>query len=80
MERELLLAVKDRDYSMQRVENEIEVVKRILPFIESCDTFCRNNDVFDNRKHKLVSNRSKLRTFFGSGAANNTRYFIICKN
>jgi hypothetical protein len=46
MERELLLAVKDKDYSIQRVENEIEVVKKILPFIESCDTFCRNNEVF----------------------------------
>ena len=80
MERELLLAVKDKDYSIQRVENEIEVVKKILPFIESCDTFCRNNEVFDSRNHKLVSNKSKLRTVFGSGADKNTRYFIICKN
>lgn len=80
MERELLLAVKDRDYSMERVENEIEVVKKVLPFIESYDTFCANNDVFDIRNHKLVSNRSKLRTVFGLGAGKNTRYFIICKN
>ena len=80
MERELLLAVKDKDYSIQRVENEIEVVKKILPFIESCDTFCRNNEVFDSRNHKLVSNKSKLRAVFGSGADKNARYFIICKN
>jgi len=80
MERELLLAVKDKDYSIQRVENEIEVVKKILPFIESCDTFCRNNEVFDSRNHKLVSNKSKLRTVFGSGEGKNARYFIICKN
>ena len=80
MERELLLAVKDKDYSIQRVENEIEVVKKILPFIESCDTFCRNNEVFDGRNHKLVSNKSKLRTVFESGADKNTRYFIISKN
>jgi hypothetical protein len=80
MERELLLAVKDKDYSIQRVENEIEVVKKILPFIESCDAFYRNNEVFDSRNHKLVSSRSKLRVVFELGADKNTRYFIISKN
>jgi len=80
MERELLLAVKDKHYSSERVENEIEVVKKALPFIESCNTFCRNNEVFDSRNHRLITNRSKLRTVFESGISKSTRYFIICKN
>ena len=80
MERELLLAVKDKHYSKQRVENEIEVVKKILPYIESCNTFCKNNEVFDSRKHKLVKNSSKLREFFDAGVDNNRRYYVICKN
>lgn len=80
MERELLLAVKDKDYSARRVEKEIEVVKKALPFIESCDTFCRNNDVFDTQKHKLVSNKSKLKIVFDSGLEKSTRYFIVCRN
>jgi len=80
MERELLLAVKNKDYSKQRVDSEIEVVKKILPYIESCNTFCKNNEVFDNRHHKLVKNSSKLREVFDSGADNTTRYFVICKN
>ena len=80
MERELLLAVKDKQYSKERVENEIEVVKKILPFIESCNTFCKNNEVFDSRHHKLVKNSSKLKEVFASGVDNNTRYYVICKN
>ena len=80
MERELLLAVKDKDYSTCRVEKEIEVLKKALPFIESCETFCRNNDVFDLRKQKLVVNRSKLRMVFDSGLEKSTRYFTIGKN
>jgi hypothetical protein len=80
MERELLLAVKDKHYSKQRVENEIEVVRKILPYIESCNTFCKNNEVFDSRHHKLVKNNSKLREVFDSGTDNTTRYFVICKN
>jgi len=80
MERELLLAVKDKHYSKQRVESEIEVVKKILPFIESCSTFCKNNEVFDSRNHRLVKNSNRLREVFDSGTDKNTRYYIICKN
>jgi ABC-type uncharacterized transport system substrate-binding protein len=80
MERELLLAVKDKHYSSQRVENEIEVVKKILPYIESCNTFCKNNEVFDSHRQKLVKNAARLREIFETGLSNTNRYFIICKN
>ncbi|MEP6846260.1 MAG: hypothetical protein ABI861_09665 [Panacibacter sp.] len=80
MERELLLAVKDKHYSRQRVNNEIEVVKKILPYIESCNTFCKNNEVFDSRTHRLVRNNHKLREVFDSGFEQSTRYYVICKN
>ena len=80
MERELLLAVKDKHYSKQRVENEIEVVKKVLPYIESCHTFCKNNEVFDIQKHRLVKNSTKLREVFDTGLGNTTLYYIVCKN
>lgn len=80
MERELLLAVKDKHYSRQRVENEIEVVKKILPYIESCHTFCQNNEVFDTQKQRIVKSPNKLREVFDAGTDNSSRYYIICKN
>lgn len=80
MERELLLAVKDKHYSKERVDNEIEVVKKILPYIESCNTFCANNEVFDNRSHKLIKNSNRLKELFTAGTDNSTRYYVICKN
>jgi hypothetical protein len=76
----LLLAVKDKHYSKQRVENEIEVVKRILPYIESCNTFCNNNEVFDAYNRRLIKSRHKLKEVFDSGAEKNMRYYIISKN
>ncbi|CAN5194307.1 hypothetical protein BH11BAC6_BH11BAC6_05680 [soil metagenome] len=80
MERELLLAVKDKNYSKQRVECEIEAVKRVLPYIESYHTFCANNEVFDTHNHKLVTRNHKLKDLFETGVENSSKYYVICKN
>lgn len=39
MERELLLPVKYRNYNKEKVKNEIEAMKKILPYLESFSSF-----------------------------------------
>jgi len=80
MERELLLAVKDKNYNKQRVDSEIEVMKKLLPYIEAYSTFKENNEVFDLHNHKLIKSNNKLKDFFELRLQDNSRYYIICKN
>jgi hypothetical protein len=80
MERELLLAVKDKNYNKERVENEIEVMKKLLPYIEAYSTFKENNEILDLHTHKLIKNNIQLKDFFESGVQDHSRYHIICKN
>ena len=80
MERELLLAVKDKNFSQQRVDREIEVMKKMLPFIESYDTFKINSEVFDIHEHKIIKSNHRMKDLFDLGTENNSRYYIISKN
>jgi len=80
MERELILPVKDMNYDKQKVENEIETMKKLLPYIESFKSFFRNNDVFDIRSHRLITRYNKIRDAFDEGLQSTTKYYIFCKN
>ena len=80
MERELILPVKDSNYDKKKLENEIETMKKLLPYIESFNTFVANNDIFDIRNHKLVTRSSKIRTAFEEGLESTTKYYVFCRN
>jgi hypothetical protein len=80
MERELILPVKDSNYDKRKVENEIETMKKLLPFIESFKAFFINNDVFDIRSHKLIKKYNRIRDAFAEGLERTTKYYVFCKN
>jgi len=80
MERELILPVKDSNYDKKKVQNEIETMKKLLPFIESFKSFFTNNDVFDIRNHKLVTRYNKIRDAFDEGLESTTKYYVFSKN
>jgi len=80
MERELILPVKDSNYDKKKVENEIETMKKLLPYIESFKSFFTNNDVFDIRSHKLVTKYNRIRNAFDEGLQSTTKYYVFCKN
>ncbi len=80
MERELILPVKDSNYDRKKVQNEIETMKKLLPFIESFKSFFTNNDVFDIRNHKLVTRYNKIRDAFDEGLESTTKYYVFSKN
>jgi len=61
MERELILPVKDSNYDKKKLENEIETMKKLLPYIESYLTFEVSNDIFDIRDHKLITRSNEIR-------------------
>ena len=80
MERELILPVKDANYDRRKVEMEIETMKKLLPYIESFNTFLANNEIFDIHNHKLVTRSAKIRNAFEEGIDATTKYYIFCKN
>jgi hypothetical protein len=80
MERELLLAVKSKEYSNKKIDVEINNIKRLLPFIESFSAFLLNSEVMDLSKHTFVTKTSRLKSIFEEGTDAKSYYFVICKN
>ena len=80
MERELLLPVKYRNYNKAKVKNEIEAMKKILPYLESFSSFFYNNDVFNTSSHKQVKKSNRLKHDFDKGLENTSKYHVFCKN
>ena len=52
MERELLLLVNNKHCNRVNLEDEIESMKKMLPSIESFNSFFSNNDVFNSSSKK----------------------------
>ncbi|NNV56572.1 hypothetical protein [Limnovirga soli] len=80
MERELLLPIKDKAFDKDRVEDEIETIKHLLPFIESFNTFFVLNDVFDVQSLKRVKKYEKVKHAFDSGINISHKYYVFSKN
>ena len=80
MERELILHVKDSNYDRKKLDMEIETVKKLLPYIESYNTFKVSNDIFDIRDHKMIIRNNKIRDVFEEGLDCTTKYYVFCKN
>ena len=80
MERELILHVKDSNYDRKKLDMEIETMKKLLPYIESYNTFEASNDIFDIRSHKLMTRSSKIRNAFEEGLDCTTGYYVFCRN
>jgi len=80
MKRELILAVKDSNYDRRKLEMEIEMMKKLLPYIESYNMFEASNDVFDIHNHKLIRRSNKLRNAFEEGFDSISKYYVFCKN
>lgn len=80
MERELLLAVHGDDHNNNKIQNEIEQIKKILPLIESVDVLIQNNDVFDIRYSKEIKSSRRLKKIFTDPENTGRNYIVICKN
>lgn len=80
MERELFLPMKELSFTREQVNAEISVFKKILPYIESFQSYGLTHEIFDSKKHrKLRSSKGKLH-LYNSGLEHSKRYFAICKN
>ena len=75
-----MLTVKKGRYDRHQMESELEIVKKMLPSIESFDTFLLNNDVFDMQHNLVIKNLGKLISVFNEGLENRNRYRVIGKN
>ena len=80
MERELLLLVNNKHCNRVELENEIETMKKMLPYIESFISFFSNNDVFDSSNRKPVTKWRKLKYAFDNCLKQDSKYYVFCKN
>jgi hypothetical protein len=79
MERELILSVKSNMYDKKKVNLEIATIKKMLPYIESFESFAMHNEVFDLASHEFINKRMEVHHLFVKGLENNA-YCIISKN
>lgn len=80
MERELILSLKRNTGNRERLNAEISVFKKILPAVESFQTFQCTHEFFDLKKSSIITNARKQLNMYHSGLEAATRYFAICKN
>ncbi len=80
MERELFLPMKEISFTRERVNAEISVFKKILPFIESFQSFGSTHEIFDLHKNRKLKSRKGKLAIYNTGFEQSSRYFAICKN
>ena len=76
MERELLITVKKSNYDNKKINQEIECIKTLFPYLESFETFTTSNEIFDLEKHTVVSTRPRLRHIFNEGIQKNNSFIV----
>ena len=80
MEREVILTIQGKRFSKHKLKAEVENIKKMLPYIESFDSFCTHNEVFDMNKQGPVTKKSRLNDVFQQGMNQNAEIFIYGKN
>jgi len=80
MERQVVLAGKNRHYNQKKVDNEIITINKLLPFIESFKAFHDNNEVFDVSKKCVVRSRRRLFKLYRYGCNDSPFLYMLSKN
>lgn len=80
MERELFLPMKEISFTRERVNAEISVFKKILPFIESFQSFGSTHEIFDLQNYRKLKSHKRKLNIYNTGFEQSKRYFAICKN
>jgi len=80
MKRDIVLAIKDKNYNTKKVAKEMSTISKMLPYIESFRAFCENNEVLDIRKRTRISNFFKLSEVYSSGMMTGVSLYIVNKN
>jgi hypothetical protein len=76
MERELLITVKKSNCDNEKVNQEIECIKALFPYLESFETFKACNQIFDLEKHTVVNTRPRLKHIFYEGIRKNNSFIV----
>lgn len=80
MERQIVLTTKDKFYTRKEVSREIHAISKMLPYIESFEAFCTNNEVLDVNKGVIVTNYDRLIDMYKYGGNTNTFVYVIGRN
>ena len=80
MKRKLIFAEKISTYGRNRLQMEIENMEKLLPYIESYNTFETSNDIVDIRNYKFMTRSDKIRILLEEHLDCSTKYYVFCKN
>lgn len=80
MERELIFPIKENGFDEKQMREEIEFLKKLLPAIESFDSFKLNTDVFGRKSLKQIKKSKTLLSVFNEGLETSPDYYFFSKN
>ena len=80
MERELILTMKEKYRSNKKVNAEIKHIKKMLPELESFETFRQSNEIFDLSKEMVIRKWYKLFEVYEKGIDKKIFTFVFNKN
>jgi ABC-type uncharacterized transport system substrate-binding protein len=80
MERELILTMKETYRCNKKMNAEIEHIKKMLPEIESFETFRQSNEVFDLSKERVIKKKWRLQEVYEKGVDRNVFLFVFNRN
>ena len=80
MERELIISPDFAGKNSNKLNSEIENIKKIFPAIESFETFKTSYEVFNFKKRKQVKAIFRLKQIFKKGYTKENPYIPVCLN
>jgi len=80
MERQIVLATKEKFFSRKEVKKEIFVINKMLPYVESFKAFCDSHEVLDSDKRRAITNHNKLSEIYKHGINSNAFIYVVGKN
>lgn len=80
MERELILPVKSGGFDEEQMREEIHFLKKLLPSVESFESFKLNMDIFERRSLRLIKKDKTLLAVFKEGMEASPDYYFLSKN
>jgi hypothetical protein len=80
MERELIISPDFAGKHRNKINREIENIKKIFPDVESFATFKTCYEVFNFKKRKQVKENFRLKQIFKKGYTKGSAYIPLCLN
>ena len=76
MERELLIAIRKSNIDKKKIDQEVENIKRLFPYLESFQAFTESNAILDLEKHVIIDKKQVLHDIFKNGIQKYSNFIV----